>query len=248
MRTYRNTFIRRAISYVYEDCHCLICGKQSYVVPLCDNCIQTSFFNYNPIGTKRCKRCGRILIGTDNECFECQKTPVLHHTDVVFSIHPYKLYYKNLVFEWKRQENRNIADLNAELILKVINHLNIPKNIPIVNVPPRKGKLKSKGWDQIKDICNYLSKKHGYNNLELLCRNGNQQQKKRNRKERLESSLVEYSPSKLLLKLKKQDKVPNEVILIDDVITTGATIESCSIVLKEYGVSKVNVIILFIVD
>ena len=57
------------------------------------------------------------------------------------------------------------------------------------------------------------------------------------------------SPRKLKRILKPfMGKIPEEVWLLDDVSTTGATIESCSYVLKSAGVKKVYAVTLFTVD
>ncbi len=122
----------------------------------------------------------------------------------------------------------------------------------IVPVPPRKGKIRKNGWDQINDLCLFLEKLYGYKVLKLLDRHSLKQQKKLNREERLETIKSAYSlvPQKKLSKeLKKTGgNLPAEVCLLDDVCTTGATIEACAKILKEVGIEKVNVITLFIVD
>ncbi|MBR7064086.1 MAG: hypothetical protein IKI31_02910, partial [Treponema sp.] len=53
---------------------------------------------------------------------------------------------------------------------------------------------------------------------------------------------------KQLKKILKDGKKPSKVCLIDDVLTTGATLESCARVLKNYGIEEVNALPLFIVD
>ena len=42
--------------------------------------------------------------------------------------------------------------------------------------------------------------------------------------------------------------VPKTVVLLDDVITTGATVEQCGKILKSLGVEKVFALSIFIVD
>ena len=42
--------------------------------------------------------------------------------------------------------------------------------------------------------------------------------------------------------------LPENIILLDDVYTTGSTLESCSLVLKEVGINYITGITLFQVD
>ena len=122
----------------------------------------------------------------------------------------------------------------------------------IVPVPPRKGKIQKNGWDQIDELCTYLNYRYGYTVLNILERNTVQQQKKLNREKRLETIKSAYSlvQNKEFIKQlnKTEGKLPESVVLIDDVCTTGATVESCAEILKSAGISKVNVVTLFIVD
>ena len=122
----------------------------------------------------------------------------------------------------------------------------------IVPVPPRKGKIKKNGWDQIDELTNILEKLKGITRLKLLKRISQEEQKKLNREERLETIKTAYEivNEKLFQReLKKVGgKLPKSVCLIDDVCTTGATTESCAEILKRAGIEEVNVITLFIVD
>ena len=240
-------FISFLLSYLFEDERCIVCTDRCYALPLCKKCLKKFLTISFMSGKNRCRICGKTLIGEHNLCIECRTAPVLLNASGVYPIFSYRLFYKNLVFEWKRQGRRNLSCIFAMLFDSAIKKLGLT-DLPIVNVPPRKGKIKTKGWDQILDVCKILTHVYGYKILNLLERESSIEQKKKNRQERLSSTCKEYKPSEKLKKLYDAKAVPKEVILIDDVFTTGATAESCCQILKKYDVSKVKVIILFIVD
>ena len=122
----------------------------------------------------------------------------------------------------------------------------------IVPVPPRKGKIKEKGWDQIDELCSLLEYKYGYRVLKLLERHTKVQQKKLDREGRLQQIGKAYFcvPEQVLKqRLKPYGGVfPEAVVLLDDVCTTGSTLESCAQILKEVGIKKITGITLFSVD
>ena len=91
-------------------------------------------------------------------------------------------------------------------------------------------------------IPTFLEKRYGLRVMRLLERNTSGQQKKLSRSQRLESIKTAYSlkPFTGLL--------PQEVTLVDDVCTTGSTLESCAEILKSAGIEKVHAVTLFTVD
>ncbi len=220
-----------------EPQNCICCDKMCYSVPLCKSCYENQLckINFN----NRCKICGKELISESSVCLECREQPVLHHTDFMFPVHAYKLWKKDLLFLWKLKNVRYLSEYFAKIYNTVIKNYFPDKNICIVPVPPRPGKIKEKGWDQIQDLCKYLKYIYGYKVLNLLKRINVEQQKSLNRNQRLShiEKLFEYNC--------KNNETPDEIILIDDIITTGATIEACSKILKEHGIKKVNAITLF---
>ena len=145
------------------------------------------------------------------------------------------------------QNQRNLSLLFAEICKSVIKK-RISENIFIVPVPPRPGKIRSRGWDQIEELSEILKVKFGYKVLKLLERTEKNQQKKLDRKKRLSSKGKIYTESKLLKRLSSENSLPEHVLLIDDVLTTGVTVESCCEILKNAGISKVDVLSLFVVD
>ncbi len=153
------------------------------------------------------------------------------------------------MFRWKMQGERSFSPLFARLISNVLRQQG---ESVIVPVPPRKGKIRKNGWDQIEELCLFLEKRYGFRVLRILERKSKEEQKKLKRTERLESIKSSYS-----LKNAKEiqgalkpfsGSFPERVCLIDDVCTTGATLESCAEILKKEGIKTVNAVTLFTVD
>lgn len=226
---------------------CVSCGKKAFVVPFCASCIKR-FLSRIKLGFKKCKICGKPLVSEIGLCSDCKKNPVLKSTDGVYPLISYRMWKKKLLFSWKMQGKRSLSSFFAMLIKEKIVDLEYENccSLPVVPVPPRPGKIREKGWDQIDEICTFLNKGWKIEILKILKRNSKTQQKKLDRVQRLEGIGTAYSlvPNSKLLKT----KIPRKVVLVDDVSTTGSTIENCAALLKKAGVEKVFVITLFMVD
>lgn len=240
--------IRAFYSFLNGGEYCAVCGKKSFILPLCKNCRKKYFSTEKIESEKRCKICGKILISTTDDCLQCRENPVLKHTDKVFPIFAYNLWNKEILFLWKINEIRSLSSFFALKVSQVLKLLNQKIVVP---VPPRPGKIKEKGWDQIDELCKFLKKRYGFEVLEILERHTKQEQKKLDRSERLEKISTAYSlksTEELKKTLKKYNfEIPKEVCIIDDVCTTGATLEQCAAILKQGGAKIVNAIILFAV-
>lgn len=243
--------LRLSYSLLNGGEECIICGKKTYFPAVCTSC-KKSFFDVSSfMHEKRCKKCGKILFLENDICLSCREAPLLNSTDSVFPLFSYRLWNKELMFLWKMQGLRSLSSMFAKIINDVLNSFG-EKNAFIVPVPPRKGKIAEKGWDQIEDLCLFLEKRYSHRICRLLQRNSDVQQKKLNRDERLSKIQSAYK-MKDLRSIKKilnhaGKEMMEKVYLIDDVCTTGSTIESCARALKDFGIKKVNVITLFIVD
>lgn len=130
----------------------------------------------------------------------------------------------------------------ANLLYYALCSLGLEKKA-LVPVPPRPGKLKVEGWDQIDELSRILSKKHGVRVLPLLERKTSTEQKKLGRAERIGTLGAVYALSS---QAKEAFEIlPEEVVLLDDIVTTGATMEKCAWILRDAGVRKVSGIALF---
>ena len=239
--------IQNLFSLLIGDEKCACCSKKCLRIPLCRSCLRL-FMNTRKRRT--CKLCGRILISEIDLCLHCRSGSLLKDIDGFYSLKSYSLWNKKILFEWKMAKKRTLSPYFAKLIYEKLKDIEkiIRCDIAVVPVPPRKGKIRESGWDQMEEICFYLEKGWGINVLRILERVSSVQQKKLGRKERIASIKSSYilKEEKKLSKILK--RMPNAFVLIDDVRTTGSTLEACARQLKKITSGNVYALTLFSVD
>ncbi len=228
---------------------CTVCGTRTLFYPVCKSCFEDKFLKQALCFEGRCKICGRELLSADEICLQCREKSVLLHTDFVFPVFSYRLWNKELMFLWKSVGVRTLSDLFGKILSVVLKRIEADVIVP---VPPRPGKIQQKGWDQIEELASILQYRYGFKVARLLERRSVVQQKKLDRDERLDTIGKSYflKDDKKIMRVIKEcgNIIPQKVCIIDDVTTTGATIESCAALLKEFGIPKVCAVTLFIVD
>ena len=195
----------------------------------------------------KCDLCGKPLISEIGTCLPCRNGGEKSY-ERLWVLFPYIGKFRKLLTAYKFGKNLALADFFVGKIHEVISGIlpQMPelKDAVIVPVPPRPGKIKETGWDQIDYLVKRLEKNPAcLPVLRLLKRKRSKAQKRLSRAERLDNL-----KGRIYLKKAYASKLSNiskTFILIDDVITTGSTIEVCSAVLKEAGAEKVYGICLF---
>lgn len=225
-------------SYLTFPKECGLCGKNAYAMPLCTACEKRLLSEKIQ---NRCKGCGKELFFEKDFCMKCrQRERIFDNCETVYPIFSYVLQKKKLLYMWKVANHRELVFFFGKLCNAVFQEKY--KDIPIVPVPPRPNKIAEKGWDQIEDLVWILEKKYKLKIYRLLERTTKIQQKKLGKEDRLSESKHSY-----VAKSVENMKIPKEIILLDDVITTGSTINSCKEVLLSLGVEKIHCVSLFIV-
>lgn len=209
---------------------------------MCGLC-EESKFKVKEIDGSICNVCGKSLISEKEICMQCRENVLLKKLDGVFPILSYRLWNTNLLCRWKLEGERQLSLFFSELMDKRLKQLySKTGDFCIVPVPPRPGKIKENGWDQVQELSEFLEYKYDYRILRIMERRTSVQQKTLDRTERLETIGKSYFVKK------EVEQVPEIVCLVDDVMTTGATLESCAEKLKEAGAKKVYAVTLFSVD
>jgi ComF family protein len=191
-------------------------------------------------GEGTCDLCGRPLISEKGRCLSCRNGED-RSFDRVITLFPYTGKYRALLAAYKFDKNLAVGHFFAERIRETMHLFSTLENPVLVPVPPRPGKIKKTGWDQMSYLAKLLSKGDGTANGKLtvfrcLKRLPSLSQKKLNREGRQKNL-----KGRILL----TRTPPKEVIVFDDVITTGSTLDACAAALKTGGTVKVYGLCLF---
>lgn len=229
--------LARAAAWIAPH-YCVLCGEREgeggsgSAIPLCARCLQSLV----PIGGQRCGRCGRELYSEQVICYACRNNE--RACEEVYPIFRYAEGSARLLRAYKSGKRRSLAPFWAGLFASRID-ARWPERL-IVPVPPRPEKLKRKEWDQIEAIARILERR-GYPVRRLLERKVDTQQKRLNREMRKKNAEKAYTviPS-------MAGEVASSILLIDDVYTTGATIEACAKALLINGAASVVALVIAI--
>lgn len=200
---------------------------------ICGECVDKLAYIHEP----RCKKCGKQIEKFEQEyCYDCAKHRHVYKTGIVPFMHTG--YVKKSVYAIKYQNKREYIDFYTDEIVRLyreeIEAWNAQGLIP---VPLHKKKRIKRGYNQAELIARELSKKLGmpmYGKILKRIENTRPQKELNDiqRKKNLENAFI---IDKNIVKLKK-------VILVDDIYTTGSTIDACSKILMDNGIQEVNYI------
>jgi ComF family protein len=190
-----------------------------------------------PVEGERCTRCGRPLISEQGRCLSCRERDDWN-CDSVTLLYPYTGKYRKVLAAYKFGKNLGLGNFLARQLAErcraLPGFLDSPGFV-VVPVPPRPGKIRKTGWDQVEYLARRLEKE-GLPVQRCLRRLPSQTQKKLGRRDRLQNLEGRFVPT---------GPAPRRALLIDDVMTTGATLEACAAALKQGGAEQVHGACLF---
>ena len=197
---------------------------------ICSNCSKSLKFLKNI-----CPICGAPK--TKDKCRVCQTNEFLF--DKARSVFMFNKVVQNIIHEFKYNEMTRITKFFGKLSQEYIERFQPFKNIDyIIPVPLHKVKKRSRGFNQAEYLTRAISKKMNWKHLPKLIKRNKftQTQTKLNKEQRKKNVLFAFKINpKYAIKGKN-------ILLVDDVFTTGATANSIAAALKEKQVNMVYVL------
>ena len=215
---------------------CINCGKEineeeSYF-SLCDECIMALPYTNG----EGCPICGSQLVGYER-CNNC--TSSKHYFDKIYSVFWYKGMIKQMVINYKDKGATYYGEYMAKYFYYLIKTVDIKPDC-IAYVPTSFKVRRLRGFDPIQRVAKILSEyiKIPYHHI-LIRKNKTRDQTKKSKAERLAQIVGQYSVYKEFV---QSTVLGKKVLLIDDIVTTTATADECSKILKKLGASEVIVL------
>jgi ComF family protein len=146
---------------------------------------------------------------------------------------------QNLIHNLKYKKHQEIGTFLGKWYSKDLKNVTVLKSVSeIIPVPLHKKRLEERGYNQITTFCEALSKELQIPfNPDLLYRSGySKTQTKKNRESRKEviNTLFDVNFS--------ESDCNKHFLLVDDVMTSGATLEACAKALLKIPNSKVSIV------
>jgi len=209
---------------------CVLCHNEVEDSELCDVCLGSIQFNTGRV----CESCGRmILSGLYHICENCKMLD--RYYDKGTSVVIYDEYVKKLIFNFKYHDKRYIAHTMASYMLKKVIELELEIDFDyIVPVPLHKERFKSRGFNQAEVIARFMCELSG---LKL-----NTNLKRIKQTPALNNLSAEERHEALQEAFALSDEIRGNIIIVDDIFTTGTTMNSCCKVLKENGVGYILIV------
>lgn len=198
---------------------CLVCGKEGLIV--CDACAHDTFNRL----ADRCYKCKALTIDSA-VCRRCRQK-VRH----VWVVTEYENVAKKLIYEYKFARAKAAASVIAEQLDTRLPYFD--RSTIVTYVPTASSRVRLRGYDHAALIARHFSERRGLQCTALLARTGQERQVGSGRTARYAQASRDYEV--VSIKTAKDQTI----LLLDDVLTTGATIESCGALLKRAGAKQV---------
>ncbi len=219
---------------------CPVCDKIVSADRLvCEGCKRM----YSPVLEPYCLKCGKQLTDNNEVCYDCERRK--HSYERGFALYNYNVATRRSIIAFKYKGRAEYAHFFAtQIAQKYYNVFKRYKINAVLPVPIHKERQRLRGYNQAGLIVDYLCEITGFMNLDgFLIRDKNTLPLKElddvERRRNLLNAFV----------INKEFSIPKgieNVLIVDDIYTTGTTVDVCTKVIKSEIKCKVYFVVLAI--
>lgn len=196
---------------------------------LCPDCLR----EYREIKKRNCSLCSKTL-----EFCSCTNSHLdshyVHKLIKVFRyVHRDDLPSNNLIYSLKRDNRKDVLEFITNELSEAIRHsLKEPESCVFINVPRRRKEAARYGLDHAKLLAKSLAKRFSAEYYQPLISKSKHAQKKVSGPDRVKNA-------KFALKRKAKELQGKTVIIVDDIVTTGASMGACATLIRALAPKKI---------
>lgn len=205
---------------------CSLCGEEIDEEFFCSTCKASIQFNIGKV----CRFCGRMIYGEIDICNNCKS--INRYYDGGVSVALYDDYIKGMMYQFKYNNKTYLGHTMAKYLIDKIATLDLNVEFDgIIPVPLHYKREIKRGYNQTRIMAEFMSEISGLKVFNVLER------------------AKETPPLNQLTQLERvhvlkdvfvmKEPLSGSYILVDDIFTTGATVNACSKILKENGVDYI---------
>ncbi|ASS37090.1 ComF family protein [Mogibacterium pumilum] len=219
--------------------YCICCGRiidESASYSLCKSCSD----NISWANVRICDKCGKLL-GDHNPlsiCYNCREHG--HSFDRGYTCTEYGMYEKEIIFSLKYKRKTHLAPIIAEIMYDRLEATGLEEYPDIIiPVPMHATKERRRGFNQAALVAKELARLMDIEyraDIVIRCKS-TEVMKRLSPGERLNNIRSAFE----LYAGTKREIFGKNIFIVDDIYTTGATVDSIARLLKAAGVSRADV-------
>ena len=198
----------------------------------------------------KCGICGKLGNYICKDCIaELKNFEIKKQYEDVFFVYDYEGKIRELILKYKFKDSPFLYKTFTECLLKNKKVCQFLKSYDIIlSVPLHKKRLRQRGYDQSQLIAKELAKKFNYNlhnKKELIYYNNILIKNKNTKPQSLKDMQSRIKDVIGIYEVKNIEKILGKnIVIFDDIYTTGSTLKECKKVLLEAGAKNVGILAL----
>lgn len=205
----------------------------------------------------QCPFCGKIILEKDKTFLKCKdcdnklkknsfeftddKYDFLPNNKAIFIIYRYNGIFRDAFIRYKFKDEIWLAKPFSKMLAEYIEqYLSFDMFDAVVYVPVSNKRLKIRGYDQTFEIAKFISREKNLPIIQCLVKNDTYGDNAAEHKDRIQR----ISENRYVFSGKENSLIGNNILLLDDVITTGSTIRECTSLLIKNGAKNVYAAVL----